>query len=246
MKRKILTLILVSLVTVSLVACGKDETVKEPVNKVETELEQGTINVDTENENTETEIPEDTEENIEGSIEDNTEEVVEDKEDEDTKERHIETMENNISNDIALDVISVNGKEYKFPVSKDDIEIITECSYSSSYQDTSKFLFVGSGWGIQSDPDDIFSFEGGTVFFMYDENEENIIAASTSEFWTKDDLKVSFAGISVGDSQEKVEELLGKPEEYKGDYYYKNNNGILVIEYDFDDLVDDISIFKNN
>lgn len=228
--KKILTLILLSILSVSLIACGKDSNDESEItNDFVIELEQGTIQTENEVENNKTD-------------KEDKNEVVEDVTEE---KRYIEIMENNISDDIVLNTVCINDKQYTLPFLINDIEEITECSYATSHSDIEEYYFSGPGWGIKYDPDNVLSFEGGFIFFMYDENEENVIAATTGEFWTEDDLKISFAGISVGDSEEYVESLLGKPERYDGKYFYKNNDCTLVIEYDFDDLVDEIHIFKN-
>ena len=235
MKKKLLTFIMISIFSLSLAACGQKEK-----NWNEESESLGEINMDNTFDSLESEIVPGDEEEIGTTYSEFESEDVSNKEDvsteneEDEKIYYVNIVKNNISDDIKINTLTINGKQYTLPVSKEAIEEIKECSYASAYVDTLEMYFVGSGWGIQSNPDDIMSFDGGKIFFMYDDTEENIIAAKTSDFWIEDDLKLEFAGISIGDTKESVESLLGEGEQYEDLVFYKNNTGLIAIEYELE------------
>lgn len=227
MKKKLLTFIMVSIFSLSLVACGQKENEwNEGVESL------GDINMDNTFDSLESEIVPDDNEEIGNTYSEFKSEDISNKEDE--KIYYVNVVKNNISDDIKINTLTINGKEYTLPVSKEEIEEIKECSYASAYVDTLEMYFVGSGWGVQSDPKNILSFDGGKIFFMYDDIEKNIIAAKTSDFWIEDDLKLEFAGISIGDTKKSVENLLGEGEEYEDLVFYKNNTGLIAIEYELE------------
>lgn len=168
------------------------------------------------------------------------EKTSENKEEQGTK--FIDTLDNNVDNNIPLNNISINGKIYSLPMSKTIIEEIKECPFANAYHNTDEYFFQGKGWGLQSDPNDPMSFDGSTIFFSIDESEEIITGSNISSFWIDDDLNVIFADfIKIGTPKEDIETKLGLGIRSDDKIFYKNSTGILALEYE-NDLVEDMTI----
>lgn len=158
------------------------------------------------------------------------------------EERFIDTLENNISNDFALNKITINGISYSLPMPASELQELKECPFATAHHDTENYIFKGKGWGLLSNPEDPMSFDGSTIFFSTDDTEENFTGCIFSTFWQKEDLDVTFADIiKLGMSYDEVQEKLGPAVQNDGKFLYKNDHAIFVIEYE-DNLIDEITI----
>lgn len=162
------------------------------------------------------------------------------------EERFIDTLENNISNDFALNKITINGVSYSLPMPASELQELKECPFATAHHDTSLYLFKGKGYGLLSNPEDPMSFDGSTIFFSTDEAEENFTGCIFSAFWQKEDLDVTFADIiKLGMSYDEIQEKLGPATQEDDKFLYKNDHAIFAIEYD-DKLVDEITIITQH
>ena len=191
--------------------------------------------------------PEVPEESVESEIiPEVSEEPSEEPSEEVVEERFIDTLENNISNDFALNKITINGIPYSLPMPASELQELKECPFATAHHDTPLYLFKGKGYGLLSNPEDPMSFDGSTIFFSTDEVEENFTGCIFSTFWQKEDIDVTFADIiKLGMSYDEVQEKLGPATQEDDKFLYKNDHAIFIIEYD-DKLVDEITIITQH
>jgi hypothetical protein len=224
MKKRLINLLFLSILTISLIGCSNQkEQIEEPVSL-------GEIKFDNEDEFSEESI---TEENDDENLieKDNSDETIDEDETIEEKEYYINSVKNNVSEDIALNTFSVNGDKYILPVNKEDIKTIVICPFATANVDVKAMYFSGKGWGVHIDENDPLAYPGSKIFFMQNENEE-IIAAKTSTFFNEGDLEIYFSDkITFNTPREDVENYLGKGEEFEDFVFYKNNSGIIAIRY---------------
>lgn len=191
--------------------------------------------------------PEVPEESVESEIiPEVSEEPSEEPSEEVVEERFIDTLENNISNDFALNKITINGVPYSLPMPASELQELKECPFATAHHDTPLYLFKGKGYGLLSNPEDPMSFDGSTIFFSSDEAEENFTGCIFSTFWQKEDIDVTFADIiKLGMTYDEVQEKLGPATQEDDKFLYKNDHAIFIIEYD-SKMVDEITIITQH
>lgn len=139
-------------------------------------------------------------------------------------------MNNNVASGVSLNKLTVDGIETTIPCSIESTGL-TRCSFANSNIQTS-YEFSGWGYGIQSDEEDPLSYDS-IIFFQVNEANTQVLGARiSSSFVNNNTPSYSVGGIRVGMSEADVIGLYGSGKEHAGNYFYKNDSGVLIVEYE--------------
>lgn len=243
MKRTLALMLCVSLVA-CLTACGKDKSESEPV--------ETTPSIKVYNEQFTTPAT--------------TEPVTEEAE-EDEHAPLVPVIEQNLSDEIDLSLVAVNGYE----IDLDDLNYqsfltmsqLQKDSVAVTLLDTSLFYFNSGMYCLNQESSTHLSVElvdkdGNLVpngeEENYDAKDLFVKGLHCSEFWMKEDYNVSFyAGIKSGMDKDLFIAVMGAGEEIDGKRVYRNSTYTMIVEMeaafteenDTKFVVDDITLLRN-
>lgn len=167
-----------------------------------------------------------------------------------TAEVFVPITEANISDEIDLSKVTINGAE----VSISDISLsdmlsatkIKHCIYGSTSIDVDNYNFFSGMFGLQTDETDITSFEGTMVSIEVVDEKNNVVSqpdldekdfgaykvvgVHTSDFFTHDDFSVSYyGGITTGMAKADLVDILGDGIIINDEIIYKNTNNTMIV-----------------
>lgn len=174
-------------------------------------------------------------------------------------------IEVNVSSDIDFSIVKINNIDVNIQGTtlKDVLDStgIKRCPYGTTSLSKTNYKFMSGMFGIQTDENDITSFEGTQVSIEVIDKDGNLILQSDqtpseydkytvkgihiSDFFTKDDFEVVFCkGIKVGMSKSDITDILGKETVVDNRAVYNNGSQTLIIEYEMGE-VDEITLLNN-
>lgn len=177
----------------------------------------------------------------------------------------------NVPAEMDLSIVTINGVE----VSTVDTTLqavldstgITHCPWGATNFTSDRYDFISGMFGIQTDANDISSFEGTSVSIEVVDAEGNLVRGGEldsklfgeyqvkgvhiSDFFTKEDFEVLFyGGVKCNMTEEEAKSILGDGTLYDEDAFgktYVYNNGVQTLLVEIEDgVVDEITLLNNN
>lgn len=178
---------------------------------------------------------------------------------------YIPVTDSNISDEIDLSSVTING----FKVNISDIALSDMLSTTGMKQfpagstviHVDHYNFNSGMFGIQSNVEDILSFDGTKVSIeVVDENDRvvptaeldpakfdtyKVVGVRSSDFFTSNDFEVLYyGGIKTGMKEADLVDILGEGIVINDDIVYKNEKNTMIIQLS-EGVIEDITLLNN-